>query len=125
DRLREALMRLGSQGVTKAARLMGERSLQLAKRGAEAGRNPQGRAWRKLKRTGGVALLGAASALHATIRSKGFDLTASQPWLRFQQAGAGKRGAKWRLPKRRILPAKSLPKQWLHDLVFAVSRDFE
>ncbi len=109
--------------VQENLKTMGSVSHQLAQRGAAAGQNPQGRAWKPLKR-GGRALSGAAGSLHLQVTSTGFKIESSQSWLRIHQRGAKKRGTKWRLPARRILPKKALPKSWETPIVEAVRAEW-
>lgn len=102
--------------LRKSARVFGETTLRLARQGAEEGKNPAGRRWRRLKKTRGIALRGLAGTLRLRVRSLGFDVQTSKPWARYQNFGAAKRGTKWRLPKRGILPKKSLPRPWRDEV---------
>lgn len=125
ERLKEAADRVATKALLRVnARAMGQRTHALAVEGAVAGRNPQGRPWRRLKRGGGLALRGAASTLSLRIRALGFEIVTPQRVLKFQQAGASKRGTKWRLPKRKILPTRSLPKTWRARIVADVERQW-
>ena len=102
--------------IQKSVKTFGSVSYELARRGAAAGTNPQGRRWKPLKR-GGRALAGAAGSLSLKTRRTGFTIESSHSKLRFHQYGARRRGTKWKLPARRILPKKSLPKQWREPIV--------
>jgi len=118
DKILRASGRIVSKELLRrSARAFGETTFRLAKQGAQEGKNPFGRRWRRLKKTRGIALRSVAGSLRLRVRSIGFDVQTSKPWARYQNFGASKRGTKWRLPKRGILPKKSLPKPWREAVV--------
>lgn len=108
----------------KSIQTIADTSKTLALEGARAGRNPQGRAWRKLK-TGGIPLRSFASKIKLRVRlNEGFTLTVADEIAMVHQRGAKRRGTKWKLPARRTLPKGSLPKPWLAVIVPGLDKTF-
>lgn len=112
----------GREFVARVSRELGGATYQLAVEGASAGRAPGGQRWKPLKNGKGMALRGAAGSLRLQVRTAGSRIVASQPWLRFHQRGAKLPGSKWRLPVRRVLPKRAVPKKW-SDPMYAVLRN--
>lgn len=129
-----------AQGVVghKAIRAMGDTTHKLAVDGARAARNAAGRAWKPLKKGGGRALRMMAGSLGLKVGLSQFRVRSRYPWAGFHNKGAqaarkagplppkGIKGAslaktRWRLPKRSILPKKSLPKQWKEPVYAAAA----
>ncbi len=113
EKLISQMGRIASEELVRnSVRAFGDESRDLAIEGAQAGKNPQGRPWRRLKR-GGVALRGYAGKMRLKIRDKrGFTLAVSDDVALIHQRGAKRQGTKWKLPARRILPKKAIPKPW-------------
>lgn len=129
DKLIKAAARVAQGAVGREAlKAMGKVSFDLAVQGAQAGKNPAGRAWKPLKR-GGTALRMMAGSLSLRVGLAQFRIASRYPWAGFHQRGAkarrktgplppkGVRGAslsssRFRLPKRAVLPKRSLPKPW-------------
>lgn len=109
----------GGHFVEKSARSMGKVSLSLAQEGASSGRAPTGRAWKPLK-GGGRALPGITSTLSLNVSKTGFQIQSSSSTAFIHNAGASRRGTKWRLPVRRILPKSAIPKLWAEPIDRAV-----
>lgn len=124
--------------VKASAQHLGEIAHRLARESAAAGVSPAGRPW-KPKKDGGRALAGAGSQLRRGQSDTSVVISATKPWLFFHQVGA-KRVARpggfrratvkgrfvirrvqpkvgWRLPKRAILPTRSLPKRWSEPMM--------
>jgi hypothetical protein len=117
--------RIASGELVRASiRTMGRTSFDLAVSGAEAGRNPQGRAWKK-KKDGGRALSKVAGRLRLKLQNRvGFEVRSTNEVDFFHQKGAKRRGTKWRLPVRRILPKKAMPKPWREVIVERLNADW-
>lgn len=112
------------QLVRNSVRAFADESRKLAVEGAEAGKNPQGRPWRKLK-SGGRALRSYASRMRLKIRDKrGFELRVADDVALVHQRGAKRKGTKWKLPARRILPKKSLSKPWAARITERLDREW-
>lgn len=100
-------------------KVLGDISYDLAQKGAEAGVNPQGRKWKRLKKGGGMPLRGVARRLGLDTQRTGYAIKSREGWLYYHQKGAKRRDTKWRLPVRRILPKKALPKRWAEPMMDA------
>lgn len=139
DRLIKKVAETAAGAVNRrAAKSMGQVSLDLAKQGASAGRNPMGRRWKPRKK-GGLALRTMTASLSLRVDGVRFVVASGIPWAGFHQRGAKSRlrsgplrpnekrsaASKWKLPKRSILPKKSLPKPWREPVYRAAREAFE
>lgn len=107
----------------KSTRAIGDETFKLAKAAASAGQNPAGRKW-KAKKRGGRALARVAATLKLQGNASGFRIFSGNHTYRYHQYGANRRGTKWRLPKRAILPTKAMPKRWQTVVVARLDKDF-
>lgn len=107
----------GGDFVKRSVKGLGTVSHDLAVRGALTATAPTGRAWKPLKKVGGPALREMAGSIRLVITPNGVKLDSSKPWAGFHQRGARKRGTKWKLPIRRILPKKVVPKKWMKPML--------
>jgi hypothetical protein len=106
----------GGAFVARSVVGLGRIAQSLAVQGASAARAPSGQRW-KNKKGGGQALRSIAASIRVVVSSRGVKLQSTKPWAGFHQKGASKRGTKWRLPIRRILPKKALPKKWMEPML--------
>ncbi len=113
EKIISATGRIASEELVRnSVQAFADETHRLAVEGAQAGKNPQGRTWKKLK-TGGVALRSYAGRMRLKIRAKrGFEIRVADKVSLIHQRGAKKQGTKWKLPARRILPKKAMPKPW-------------
>lgn len=128
-----------AQGVVArdALKAMASVSMDLAVQGAQQAKNPQGRAWKPLKK-GGTALRMMAGSLSLRVSLTRFRIASRYPWAGFHQRGAkakrktgplppkGVKSASlsktvWKLPRRGILPKRSLPKPWKEPVYAAAA----
>lgn len=118
--------RIASEELTRnSVRTFGRVSHDLALEGASAGRNPQGRAWKQLKKNGGRALRWMAATLKLRIRNgRGFEIKSSSDIANYQQHGWKRQTMKKKTPARRVLPKRALPKPWRDRIVPALENEW-
>jgi hypothetical protein len=125
---------LKNQFLAKATKGMADAALGVAEQNAQAGKNVQGRPWKRLKKGGGVALRWMASSLGVEVRDVQFEVKSDKPWAGYHQKGAKARAVegpalpgkkrqtgRWRLPRRTVLPKRGMPKPWRAKLAIAMN----
>lgn len=126
--LQSKIKSLGRKFVARAARAMGNVNYDLAQGSVSEGKAPTGRRWAPRK-DGGRALRAIGTTLTLRVRTgllrAGFDLIISRPWALIHQVGARRRGTKWKLPARRMLPKNALPPRWAKRSVQAVLKEWD
>lgn len=121
NQLIERAKRISLNAVEESAVAVGEVAEDLAETGKATQKNPQGRKWRKT-RDGQPLKWPARARLALVIRGTRMTLEvrgkAGEPYIAAQHSGASHRrgDAKWKSPARRIVPGRSLPKQWAEPI---------
>lgn len=137
----------GGAFLPVALKRVGEVAYDLAVKGANAGVNPMGRKWRARKVDKSRALANIGPSLFLEAQALLMKIESREPWANYHQKGARRRpktlarfGARllrfmgvqidkkerpaWRLPVRRILPSRAIPKPWYGPMLDAANKAF-
>lgn len=117
--------RISLNALEDSAANVGDVAGDLAEAGKAAQKNPQGRKWRKtrdgqpLKWPGKTRVVVVLRGTRITLEVRG---NGGEQYVPAQHSGAShQRGdKKWKTPARRIVPGRSLPKQWAEPIAAAL-----